>query len=175
MRLSGHFSLKELTKSQTATRKGIDNTPSPEHIESLTDLCLQVLEPTRRHFGQPMVITSGYRSADLCLAIGSNPNSQHAKGEAADFEMFGVDNKALATFIKNELIYDQLILEFYNLDDPSSGWVHCSFSKDNNLRLSKFKAIGSSLKLALPRLKVKLSVLCLALSVSSAINDSPSV
>ena len=91
MKLSGHFSLKELTKSQTATRKGIDNTPSPEHIDNLTSLCLQILEPTRRHFGKPMVITSGYRSADLFIAIGSNPNSQHAKGEASDFEMFGVD------------------------------------------------------------------------------------
>ena len=136
MRLSGHFSLQELTKSQTATRKGIDNTPSPEHIDNLTSLCLQILEPTRRHFGKPMVITSGYRSADLCLAIGSNPNSQHAKGEAADFEMFGEDNKALATYIKNELIYDQLILEFYNSDDPSSGWVHCSYNKNNNRKQS---------------------------------------
>ena len=136
MRLSGHFSLNELTKSQTATRKGIDNTPSPEHIESLTDLCIQVLEPTRRHFGKPMVITSGYRSADLCLAIGSNPNSQPAKGEAADFEMFGEDNKELAKYIRSELIYDQLILEFYNSDDPSSGWVHCSYNKNNNRKQS---------------------------------------
>ena len=136
MRLSGHFSLSELTKSQTATRKGIENTPLPEHIESLTDLCLQILEPTRRHFGKPMVITSGYRSTDLCIAIGSNPNSQHAKGEAADFEMFGEDNKALATFIKNELIYDQLILEYWKEGDPSSGWVHCSYNRNNNRKQS---------------------------------------
>ena len=136
MQLSGHFSLSELTKSQTATRKGIDNTPSPEHIENLTDLCLQVLEPTRRHFGKPMVITSGYRSADLCLAIGSNPNSQHAKGEAADFEMFGEDNKELAKYIRSELIYDQLILEYWEESDPSSGWVHCSYNKTNNRKQS---------------------------------------
>ena len=136
MRLSGHFSLNELTKSQTATRKGIDNTPSPEHIENLTDLCLQVLEPIRRHFGKPMVITSGYRSADLCLAIGRNPNSQHAKGEAADFEMFGEDNKELAKYIRSELIYDQLILEYWEEDDPSSGWVHCSYSRKNNRKQS---------------------------------------
>tara|TARA_Y100000294_G_scaffold144081_1_gene138867 strand:- start:241 stop:531 length:291 start_codon:yes stop_codon:yes gene_type:complete len=83
-----------------------------------------------------MVITSGYRSADLCLAIGSNPNSQHAKGEAADFEMFGEDNKELAKYIRSELIYDQLILEFYNSDDPSSGWVHCSYNKNNNRKQS---------------------------------------
>ena len=136
MRLSGHFSLNELTKSQTATRKGIDNTPSPEQVENLTDLCIQVLEPTRRHFGKPMVITSGYRSADLCLAIGSNPNSQHAKGEAADFEMFGEDNKELAKYIRSELIYDQLILEYWEESDPSSGWVHCSYNKTNNRKQS---------------------------------------
>jgi len=136
MKLSGHFSLNELTKSQTATRKGINNVPSPEHIDSLTSLCLQILEPTRRHFGKPMVITSGYRSADLCLAIGSNPNSQHAKGEAADFEMFGEDNKELAKYIRSELIYDQLILEYWEESDPSSGWVHCSYNKTNNRKQS---------------------------------------
>jgi len=136
MQLSGHFSLKELTQSQTATRKGINNTPSPEHIEGLTDLCVQVLEPTRRHFGKPMVITSGYRSEALCEAIGSKKTSQHAKGMAADFEMFGEDNKTLAKYIKSNLIFDQLILEFYNSTDPNSGWVHCSYDKNNNRKQS---------------------------------------
>ena len=136
MKLSGHFSLSELTKSQTAVRKGIDNKPTLEHIENLTELCTHVLEPTRRNFGKPMVITSGYRSEELCEAIGSSKDSQHAKGEAADFEMFGVDNKELAKYIKNNLIYDQLILEFYNPDDPSSGWVHCSYNKEENRKQS---------------------------------------
>ena len=136
MKLSGHFSLAELTKSQTATRKGIDNKPTLDHIENLTELCTQVLEPTRRNFGKPMVISSGYRSEELCEAIGSSKNSQHAKGEAADFEMFGVDNKELAKYIKNNLVFDQLILEFYNPDDPSSGWVHCSYSKEENKKQS---------------------------------------
>ena len=136
MQLSGHFSLKELTQSQTALRKGINNTPSPEHIEGLTDLCVQVLEPTRRHFGKPMVITSGFRSEALCEAIGSKKTSQHAKGMAADFEMFGEDNKTLAKYIKNNLIFDQLILEFYNSTDPNSGWVHCSYDKNNNRKQS---------------------------------------
>ena len=136
MKLSGHFSLAELTKSQTATRKGIDNQPTLDHIENLTELCTQVLEPTRRNFGKPMVISSGYRSEELCEAIGSSKNSQHAKGQAADFEMFGVDNKELAKYIKNNLVFDQLILEFYNPDDPSSGWVHCSYSKEENRKQS---------------------------------------
>ena len=136
MKLSGHFSLAELTKSQTATRKGIDNKPTLDHIENLTELCTHILEPTRRNFGKPMVISSGYRSEELCEAIGSSKNSQHAKGEAADFEMFGVDNKELAKYIKNNLVFDQLILEFYNPDDPSSGWVHCSYSKEENRKQS---------------------------------------
>ena len=136
MKLSGHFSLSELTKSQTAVRKGIDNQPTLDHIENLTELCTHVLEPTRRNFGKPMVITSGYRSEELCEAIGSSKNSQHAKGEAADFEMFGVDNKELAKYIKNNLVFDQLILEFYNPDDPSSGWVHCSYNKEENRKQS---------------------------------------
>ena len=136
MQLSGHFSLKELTQSQTALRKGIDNTPTPEHIEGLTALCVQVLEPTRRHFGKPMVITSGFRSEALCEAIGSKKTSQHAKGMAADFEMFGEDNKTLAKYIKSNLIFDQLILEFYNSTDPNSGWVHCSYDKNNNRKQS---------------------------------------
>ena len=136
MKLSGHFSLAELTKSQTATRKGIDNKPTLDHIENLTELCTQVLEPTRRNFGKPMVISSGYRSEELCEAIGSSKNSQHAKGEAADFEMFGVDNTELAKYIKNNLVFDQLILEYYNPDDPSSGWVHCSYSKEENRKQS---------------------------------------
>ena len=136
MKLSGHFSLAELTKSQTATRKGIDNQPTLDHIENLTELCTQVLEPTRRNFGKPMVISSGYRSEALCEAIGSVSTSQHARGEAADFEMFGVDNKELAKYIKNNLVFDQLILEFYNPDDPSSGWVHCSYSKEENRKQS---------------------------------------
>ena len=132
MQLSGHFSLSELTKSQTAERKGIDNKPTLEHIENLTELCTQILEPTRRNFGKPMIITSGYRSEELCEAIGSVKTSQHAKGQAADFEMIGLDNKSLAKYIKNNLVFDQLILEFYTPNDPSSGWVHCSYNKDEN-------------------------------------------
>ena len=132
MQLSGHFSLSELTKSQTAERKGISNKPTLEHIENLTELCTHILEPTRRNFSKPIVITSGYRSEELCEAIGSKTTSQHAKGEAADFEMFGLDNKSLAKYIKNNLVFDQLILEFYTPNDPSSGWVHCSYNKDEN-------------------------------------------
>ena len=132
MKLTANFSLSELTKSQTATRKGSDNTPSPEHQENLKLLCEAVLQPVREHFGRVVTVTSGYRSPELCTAIGSKITSQHARGEAADFEIFGVSNKELADYIHEHLDYDQLILEYWNESDPNSGWVHCSYSEGKN-------------------------------------------
>jgi len=132
MSLSKNFSLEELTKSQTATRKGIDNTPSPEHQANLQSLCTAILQPIRDHFGQVVTVSSGYRSPELCLAINSKITSQHAKGQAADFEIFGVSNKELADYINENLEYDQLILEYWKESDPNSGWVHCSYSEGNN-------------------------------------------
>jgi len=132
MQLSSNFSLGEMTKSQTATRKGIDNTPSAEHQENLKRLCENVLQPVRDHFSRVVTVSSGYRSPELCTAIGSKTTSQHAKGEAADFEIFGVSNKELADYINENLDYDQLILEYWKESDPNSGWVHCSYSEGNN-------------------------------------------
>ena len=132
MQLSLNFSLDELTKSQTATRKGIDNTPSPEHQENLKLLCTSILQPIRDHFSRVVSVSSGYRSPELCTARGSKITSQHARGEAADFEIFGLSNKTLADYIDSELHYDQLILEYWKESDPNSGWVHCSFSAGNN-------------------------------------------
>ena len=134
MKLSSNFSLAELIKSQTATRKGIDNTPSAEHQENLKSLCTSILQPVRDHFGRVVTISSGYRSPELCVAIGSKTTSQHAKGEAADFEIFGVSNKELADYINENLEYDQLILEYWKESDPNSGWVHCSFSQNQKRR-----------------------------------------
>ena len=141
MKLSNNFSLKELTASQTAERKGIDNTPSPTHQENLKSLCTHVLQPVRDHFGHVVSVSSGYRSPELCTAIGSKSTSQHAKGEAADFEIFGVSNKELADWIHYNLNYDQLILEYWKgEDDPNSGWVHCSYS-ENQKRRQYLKAV----------------------------------
>ena len=134
MQLSQNFSLEELTKSQTATRKGIDNTPSPTHQANLQSLCTHVLQPIRDHFSRVVTISSGYRSPELCTAIGSKITSQHAKGEAAAFEIFRVSNKELADYIHYNVNYDQLILEYWNESDPNSGWVHCSYSEGNNRR-----------------------------------------
>ena len=110
MSLTKNFSLIELTKSQTATRKGIDNTPSTEHQDNLKSLCRFILQPVRDHFSCVVSVSSGYRSQELCLALGSKITSQHAKGEAADFEIFGVSNKELADYINENLEYAQQIL-----------------------------------------------------------------
>ena len=132
MKLSANFSLAEMTKSQTAIRKGIKNEPSTEHVENLIHLAKTVLQPIRDEFGRPVVISSGYRSPELCEAIGSSSKSQHAKGEAADFEIPGMDNKRLASWIVANCDFDQLILEFYDGVDPNSGWVHCSCSREKS-------------------------------------------
>ena len=129
MNLSRNFTLSELTKSDTAIRKGINNNPNAEQIEKLKALCENILQPVRDHFGR-VKITSGYRSVELCAAIGSSARSQHAKAEAADFECPGVDNAELADWIHRELPYDQLILEFYTPGEPNSGWIHCRWIAD---------------------------------------------
>ena len=128
MQLTENFSLAELTKSQMATRLGFDNKPNQQHILSLKKLCENVLQPIRNRFEKPVIISSGFRSAQLNKAIGSSSKSQHCKGEAADIEIYGIDNKHLAQWINNNTKYDQLILEFYKESDPQSGWVHVSFT-----------------------------------------------
>jgi zinc D-Ala-D-Ala carboxypeptidase len=145
MELSKSFTLNELTKSQEATRLGIDNTPSEEHIENLKILCENILQPIRDFYGMPVSVSSGYRSAALCEAVGSSSKSQHTKGQAADFEIFGITNKDLADWITSNLDYDQCILEFWNPNEPNSGWVHCSYNSAGNrkqyLRASKINNV----------------------------------
>jgi len=145
MILSKSFTLNELTKSQEATRLNIDNTPSDEHIENLKILCEKILQPIRDFYGMPVSVSSGYRSITLCEAIGSSSKSQHTKGQAADFEVFGITNKELADWIVANLDYDQCILEFWNPNEPNSGWVHCSYNSAGNrkqyLRASKINNV----------------------------------
>ena len=126
MNLSRNFTLQELTKSDTAIRMGIDNNPNADQIEKLKALCENILQPVRDHFGR-VKVTSGFRSSELCVAIGSSVNSQHAKAEAADFECIDVDNAELFDWIKSNLEPDQLILEFYTPGEPNSGWIHASY------------------------------------------------
>ena len=130
MKLSDHFTVEELCKSQTALRFGINNTPIPSHIDNLKYLAITILEPIRKEFG-PFTPSSGYRSRGLNKKIGGSSKSQHSKGEAADIEIIGVSNKLLAAWIFHNLKYDQLILEFWSEDntDPNQGWVHVSASQ----------------------------------------------
>ena len=98
-------------------------------------MATNILQPVRSHFDKPLIISSGFRCAQLCIEIGSSVNSQHVADDnaaAADFEIPGVDNRELALWIKSELEYDQLILEFYRDNEPSSGWIHCSYSTNHN-------------------------------------------
>jgi len=126
MNLSRNFTLLELIKSDTAIRKGINNNPNAGQIEKLKQLCENVLQPVRDHFGRVQV-TSGFRSEQLCIAVGSSVQSQHAKAEAVDFECVGVDNAEVADWVKKNLETDQLILEFYTPGEPNSGWIHASW------------------------------------------------
>ena len=132
MKLSANFQLSELVKSQVAERKGLPNNPSPAHIDNLKSLCINVLQPLRSEFDLPVYISSGYRSQELCIAIGSKITSQHAEGKAADLEVVGVENYELFMWIKNNLQFDQLILEFYKDGEPDSGWIHVSYDGKNN-------------------------------------------
>jgi len=133
MNLSANFSLKELTKSETATRLGLDNTPDEETIDNLKTLCDKVLQPVREHFGKSVTVNSGYRSPELnsSPAVGGSKTSDHCKGMAADIEIAGVANADLAQWIMNNLDYTQLILEFYTQGIPDSGWVHVSYDPKN--------------------------------------------
>ena len=131
MKLSENFTLREFTKSQTAERKGIENNPNEIHVIAMESLCYNVLERIRSAFAKPININSGYRSVDLCEAIGSKPTSQHCDGEAADIEIYGISNYDLAKYIQDNLNFDQLILECWDGTDPNSGWVHVSYVNEN--------------------------------------------
>ena len=140
MNLSANFSLKELTKSDTATRLGIDNTPDEEALDNLKTLCDKVLQPVREHFGKSVTVNSGYRSPATNKATGGSSTSDHCKGMAADIEIAGIANADLAQWIMDNLEYTQLILEFYTQGIPDSGWVHVSYDP-NNLKKQELTAV----------------------------------
>lgn len=132
MQLSKNFTLTELITSQEASRRGLDNTPTPQVITNLTNLVKNVLQPLRDLVGMPIVISSGYRSPAVNAAIGGARNSEHMTGCAADFTIPGKTNKETAQLIMYNLTFNQLILEFYRADNPYYGWVHCSYSASGN-------------------------------------------
>ena len=135
VRLSKNFSLQEYTKSQTATRQGLDNTPNEDHMASAKLLFENVVQKVRDHFGVT-VINSGYRGPALNTAVGGSSNSQHCKGEAVDIECPGTSNYDVAKWIEDNLDFDQLILEFITPGIPDSGWVHVSYKSEGNRKQS---------------------------------------
>ena len=132
MKLSEHLDLSEVTRSNEAKRKGISNMPTPEHIENFKKLAENIFEPIRKHFGVPILISSGYRSKELNKAIGGATTSQHLLGQAIDIDMdgssSGVTNKMVFDFIKDNLNFDQLINEF------NYAWVHVSYNPTGKQR-----------------------------------------
>ena len=134
MKLTQNFSLSELTRSQTATRRGIDNQPNDEQLANLVALCECVLQPIRDHFGTSVRISSGLRVPELNAAIGGSTTSDHCRGMAADIEVPPVDNLELARWIEGSgLAFRQLILEYYD-GTPDSGWIHVSYDPADNKR-----------------------------------------
>ena len=130
MNLSKNFSLAEMTKSVTAKRLGIDNTPNEQQIEFLIELCENVLQPLRDKMG-PILITSGLRVPKLNKAVGGSTTSQHCalNGAAADIDM-DAKNAEIFNYIKDNLVFDQLIWEFG--DDNCPDWVHVSYHYGHN-------------------------------------------
>jgi zinc D-Ala-D-Ala carboxypeptidase len=141
MQLSKNLALSEVTRSETAKRRGISNMPTPEHIENFKKLAENVFQPIRDHFGVPIRISSGYRSAALNKAIGGASSSQHCQGEAIDIDMDGttVTNAQIFNYIKDNLNFDQLIWEFGT--DTNPDWVHVSYDSAGKQRKQILKAI----------------------------------
>lgn len=129
MLLSPHFSLAELTFSQTAARLGMDNTPTPEGTDNLARLCNQLLEPLRALLGVPIHVDSGYRSPLVNAAVGGVITSAHCDGRAADFIPIGMGlDAAFGRIHESELSFDQVIREF-----PPSGWIHIGIAPAGKL------------------------------------------
>ena len=152
MNLSKNFTLEEFEKSQTATRKGIKNKAGSGEIKNLGDLCYEILEPVRAKFDKPVIITSGYRSPELSEAIGSKSTSQHCTGNAVDMEVLSVSNLKVALWIENHCDFDQLIMEYFDPNDPSGGWIHVSY-KDGSNRKQVLTFDGKSYTNGLPEAK----------------------
>ena len=131
MQLTNNFTLSELTKSETALRHDMDNTPGEKEIENLKRLAEKVLQPVREHYQKGVKCNSGYRAPEVNQKVGGSPTSDHCKGQAADIEIPGVPNADLAQWITENLDFTQVILEFYTQGVPDSGWVHVSYDPEN--------------------------------------------
>jgi hypothetical protein len=144
MQISKHLSLAEVSRSETAKRKGINNTPSGEHLENFKKLAENIFEPIREHFGVPIHISSGYRSKELNAAVGGSSSSQHCQGEAIDIDMqnTNITNAQIFNYIKDNLNFDQLLWEFGNDSNPD--WVHVSYESTGKQRKQILKVIKAN-------------------------------
>lgn len=131
MKLTENFTLAEMIKSETALRHDMDNTPNSVQTANLKTLAEKVLQPVRNHYGKGVKINSGFRHPEVNTKVGGSKTSDHCKGQAADMEIPGVANADLAEWVKNNLEFTQLILEFYTPGVPDSGWVHVSYDPAN--------------------------------------------
>ena len=144
--LSKNFSLHELTKSETALRKDLDNTPPQSAVTNLQLLVDRVLQPVRDRYNKGVKINSGYRSPEVNASVGGSRTSDHCQGMAADIEIPGVANAELAAWIVANLDFTQVILEFYTPGVPDSGWVHVSYDPKNLKKqiLTAYKKAGKT-------------------------------
>ena len=140
MKVSDNITYKEALRSNTAKRLGIENVPDEFTFETMQITAEHVFEPVRKHFNEPIYISSFYRCEELNKAIGGSSKSQHCKGEAIDIDdvYSKATNADFFNYIKDKLEFDQLIWEFG--DDESPDWVHVSYSLGNN-RMRILKAI----------------------------------
>lgn len=136
MQLSKNLSLAEMIISSEAKRKGISNMPTEEHLANMKKLAINVFQPIRDHFKVPIHISSGYRSLALNKAIKGSKTSQHVLGQAMDIDMDGtsITNKQIFDYIKDNLVFDQLINEF------DYSWVHVSYNTNGTQRKQILKA-----------------------------------
>lgn len=133
MQLSKNLSLNEVTKSNTAIRKGIVNMPNEIELNALKAIATEVFQPIRDHFSCPIYVSSGFRSVELNKAVNGSLSSSHCKGEALDIDMDNrnsVTNREIFEYIRKNLTFDQLLWEYG--DDFNPSWVHVSYSKDDN-------------------------------------------
>jgi zinc D-Ala-D-Ala carboxypeptidase len=137
-KISEHVSYSEAIKSQTGIRMQIDNTPNEDQLKAMKLVAEKVFEPVRKAMNRPVFISSFFRSPILNQAIGGAKDSQHSKGEAIDIDVDGFNNE-IFHFIKNNLVWDQLIWEFGDTNEPD--WVHVSYREGGNrkqvLRVTK--------------------------------------
>jgi zinc D-Ala-D-Ala carboxypeptidase len=126
-RISEHISYREAIKSNTASRLGIDNTPSDYEITNMVGIAFNVFEPLRKYVGGPIRINSFYRCEELNRAIGGSSRSQHCQGRAIDLDdtLGHKTNAEMYKYIKDNLSFDQLIWEFG--DDTNPDWIHVSY------------------------------------------------